>query len=145
MQKAVPIDIPYPHATYWFSLVFWELIIHEMVCAVMQREPSKLTRNKRVASPKQNPAYRKKRTQIQAEMDEVLQLQLNFQNPVQENDESMKATFLLFEAAITLAQKSNVFYSRYWKPFLNAWKAQIKVKEKAGMGLVVMEDNKVYV
>jgi hypothetical protein len=145
MQEEVPINIPYPHAGFWFGLVFWNLIIREMVSAMTPEEQPKSVRNKRVALPKQNPTHRKKRIQIQAEMDEVMQLQTNYQNPLQENDERKTALFYLFEAASTLAQKSNIFHNHYWRPFLNAWKDQVKAKAKPEMGLVVKENDKCYV
>lgn len=144
LQKEVSIDIPYPNAACWFGLVFWELIISEMASAVVP-EQSTSPREKRVDSPKQNPAYRKKRIQIQEETDEVMQLQSNYQNPVKGDVEGVTAIFKLFEVAIALAEKPNVFREKYLKPLLNAWKAQIKVKEDSGMGLVIREDDKVYI
>ena len=108
-------------------------------------EQSRSPRKKRVDSPKQHPAYRKKRIQIQKETDEVMQLQFNSQNPVKGDIEGVTAIFRLFKVAIALAGKSRVFRDKYLKPLLNAWKAQIKVIEEPGMGLVIRENDKVYI
>lgn len=143
MQEAVPINIRYPNAAHWFCLVFWELIIDEMVTALILSEQPEPTSNNTAHSFGQNPAHRKKRNQIQAEMHEVMQLQVNYKALVEEDKES--AVFLLFQVATALAQKSNVFCTRYWKPFLNAWKAQIRIKSTSQWGLVVRENNRVYV
>lgn len=140
-QKAVPINIRYPNAAHWFGLVFWQLISREMVTALIspkQTEPI----NKTEHFFGQNPAHRQKRNQIQAEMHEFLQLQ-DYKNPVKEDKES--AVFLLFEAAIVLAQQPNGFRTRYWKPFLLAGKAQVKVKETPEWGRIVRDNNSVYV
>lgn len=143
MQEVVPINIRYPNAACWFCLVFWEIIIHEMVTALILPEQPEPTSHNTDHFFGQNPAHRKKRNQIQAEMHEVMQLQVNYKLLVEEDKES--AVFLLFQVATALAQKSNVFCTRYWKPFLNAYKAQIRVKSTSKWGLVVRENNRIYV
>lgn len=140
MQEAVKVDIPYDDAALWFASVFWELIVDEMVTVLISPEqikPINKPRNLRG----QNPAHRQKRNQIQAEMHEFLQLQ-NYKNPV---EDKQSAVSLLFNAAIAQAEKSSMFRTKYWKPFLLAGKAQVQVKETPQWGRVVREDNSVYV
>lgn len=124
-----------------------------MVSAILPRKQPEFIDNRQDASPKQSctyrkskqdPAHRQKRNQLQAEMREFRQLKTEWLNPIKKDDESMRATFLLFQAAIKLSEdKHDQFFVIHWEPFLNAWEAQIKEKEKSTWGHVVREDNRV--
>lgn len=148
--------VPYPHAAYWFGLVFWELIMNEIASAFTLQERENQERikqqlkvdpnNQALLKLEHQKTFRKKETVLQERTDEVMLLQVRYENPLTE-DSGMIATFRLMEAATTLAQTSDVFRVKYWKPFLNSYKKETAAMSKQDWGRATLdpEDNKAYV
>uniref|UniRef100_A0A0C1RNF6 Uncharacterized protein n=1 Tax=Tolypothrix bouteillei VB521301 TaxID=1479485 RepID=A0A0C1RNF6_9CYAN len=129
-QSAAPdIIIPYPHAAYWFGIVFWEHIIYEVQSAI---KPSK----------KREPKGPKKEVVLQ-ERRELSRKYRDFQNPLPD-DSVMESTHKLYKLALRLAESSDAFKKNYWDKFIEAWEAETKQLDTPAFGRLFVEDGKAY-
>lgn len=159
MQEALPPGaVPYPHAAYWFGLVFWDLMLNEIgsTFTLQEQEEQEREEQERIRQQikleqernldlelKKQKTFRKKETTLQERMVETMGLQVHYKNPLTE-DSGMKATFCLFQAATALAQQSDVFRTGYWQPFLNSYKAETSAMSGKEWGRVTIENGKAY-
>lgn len=132
LQDEVPVDISYRHAAYWFGIVYWEMIMHEIYTVFETEKLKKGNKKEFVLSERR----------IEAQMLKERK------NPLREcspESDPMQATNKLMVSGIALANKSDTFAEKYWEPFVKAYTADNTRLDQADFGRAFIEQDKAYI
>lgn len=125
-------QVPYKHAAFWFYVIFAEIKASEI---------------NHVFNPQQKaPARRedKKEAALSAER-KACQMLKEFRNPLASQALIYPGAFLLYDAAITLAGRSDAFFDDFFMPYVRAWSAEITQTDKPASGRIFVEDGQAYI
>lgn len=131
-DDCVNSNLPYKHAAFWFYVIFAEIKSSEI---------------NHVFNPQQKaPARRedKKEAALSAER-KACQMLKEFRNPLASQALIYPGTFLLYDAAITLARRSDAFFDDFFTPYVRAWSAEITQTDKPASGRIFVEDGQAYI